>query len=54
MKVLEGGRIGIAAQALGLASGALERATAYAKERKLLEQKLATIKQSLLNYLIWP
>lgn len=34
MKVLEGGRIGIAAQALGLASGALERATAYAKERK--------------------
>ncbi len=34
MKVLEGGRIGIASQALGLASGALERATAYAKERK--------------------
>ncbi len=34
MKVLEGGRIGIAAQALGLAAGALERATAYAKERK--------------------
>ncbi len=34
MKVLEGGRIGIASQALGLASGSLERATAYAKERK--------------------
>lgn len=34
MKTLEGGRIGIAAQALGLASGALERAIAYAKERK--------------------
>lgn len=34
MKVLEGGRIGIASQAVGLASGALERATAYAKERK--------------------
>ncbi|MDA3941965.1 MAG: acyl-CoA dehydrogenase family protein [Bacteroidetes bacterium] len=34
MKVLEGGRIGIAAQALGLASGALERSVAYAKERK--------------------
>lgn len=34
MKVLEGGRIGIAAQALGLASGALERAVQYAKERK--------------------
>jgi alkylation response protein AidB-like acyl-CoA dehydrogenase len=34
MKVLEGGRIGIASQALGLASGALERSIAYAKERK--------------------
>ncbi len=34
MKVLEGGRIGIASQAVGLAAGALERATAYAKERK--------------------
>ncbi len=34
MMVLEAGRIGIASQALGIASGALERATAYAKERK--------------------
>ena len=34
MMVLEAGRIGIAAQALGLASGAMERAAAYAKERK--------------------
>jgi alkylation response protein AidB-like acyl-CoA dehydrogenase len=34
MKVLEGGRIGIASQAVGLASGALERAVSYAKERK--------------------
>ncbi|MFA8450764.1 MAG: acyl-CoA dehydrogenase [Bacteroidales bacterium] len=34
MKTLEGGRIGIAAQALGIASGAYERALAYAKERK--------------------
>ncbi|PKP51057.1 MAG: acyl-CoA dehydrogenase [Bacteroidetes bacterium HGW-Bacteroidetes-1] len=34
MKVLEAGRIGIAAQALGIASGAFERATSYAKERK--------------------
>jgi alkylation response protein AidB-like acyl-CoA dehydrogenase len=34
MKTLEGGRIGIAAQALGIASGALERAIQYAKERK--------------------
>jgi alkylation response protein AidB-like acyl-CoA dehydrogenase len=34
MKALEAGRIGIASQALGLASGALERALAYSKERK--------------------
>jgi len=34
MKVLSGGRIGIAAQALGIASGAYELALAYAKERK--------------------
>ncbi|MCO5260618.1 MAG: acyl-CoA dehydrogenase family protein [Crocinitomicaceae bacterium] len=33
MKVLSGGRIGIAAQALGIAAGAFELATAYAKER---------------------
>jgi len=34
MKTLSGGRIGIAAQALGIASGAYELALAYAKERK--------------------
>ena len=34
MKTLSGGRIGIASQALGLASGAMERAIAYSKERK--------------------
>ncbi|CAH0171748.1 Acyl-CoA dehydrogenase [Pedobacter sp. Bi27] len=34
MKTLEGGRIGIAAQALGIAQGAFELATQYAKERK--------------------
>ena len=34
MKTLAGGRIGIAAQALGIASGAFELATAYSKERK--------------------
>lgn len=41
MKTLEGGRIGIAAQALGLASGALERAIAYAKERKAFGTAIA-------------
>ncbi len=34
MKTLEGGRIGIAAQALGIASGAFELALKYSKERK--------------------
>lgn len=34
MQTLAGGRIGIAAQALGVASGALELALQYAKERK--------------------
>jgi len=34
MSTLNGGRIGIAAQALGIASGAYELAVAYSKERK--------------------
>ncbi len=34
MKVLSGGRIGIAAQALGIAAGAYELSVAYAKERE--------------------
>jgi butyryl-CoA dehydrogenase len=34
MKAIDGGRIGIAAQALGIARAALEASVAYAKERK--------------------
>ncbi len=34
MMILEGGRIGIAAQALGIAGGAFNRSVQYAKERK--------------------
>jgi alkylation response protein AidB-like acyl-CoA dehydrogenase len=34
MSTLDGGRIGIAAQALGIAAGAFELSVAYAKERK--------------------
>jgi butyryl-CoA dehydrogenase len=34
METLNGGRIGIASQALGIAEGALERALAYSKERQ--------------------
>lgn len=41
MKTLEGGRIGIAAQALGIASGAYERALKYSKERKTFGTEIA-------------
>ena len=40
MKVLGGGRIGIAAQALGLSRAALDAAVAYAKERKQFGKKI--------------
>ncbi len=40
MKVLSGGRIGIASQALGIASGAYELALKYAKERKTFGKEI--------------
>ncbi len=40
MKTLSGGRIGIAAQALGIASGAMELAIAYSKERKAFGKEI--------------
>ena len=41
MKTLDGGRIGIASQALGIAVGAYERALQYAKERKAFGTEIA-------------
>ena len=41
MATLNGGRIGIAAQALGIASGAYELARAYAKERRSFGKPIA-------------
>ncbi|MBE6051235.1 MAG: acyl-CoA dehydrogenase [Clostridium sp.] len=41
MKTLDGGRIGIAAQALGIAEGAYEEAVAYMKERKQFGRPIA-------------
>ena len=41
MHTLDGGRIGIAAQALGIAEGALERAVEYTKERKQFGRSIA-------------
>jgi len=40
MKTLSGGRIGIAAQALGIASGAYELALQYSKERKAFGKEI--------------
>jgi short/branched chain acyl-CoA dehydrogenase len=41
MKVLEGGRIGVAAMGVGLAQGALDEALAYAKERRAFGRPIA-------------
>lgn len=41
MRTLDGGRIGIAAQALGIAQGAYDRALQYAKERKAFGKEIS-------------
>jgi alkylation response protein AidB-like acyl-CoA dehydrogenase len=41
MMALDGGRIGIGAQSVGIAGGALDEATAYAKDRKQFGQAIA-------------
>ena len=41
MKILNGGRIGIASQALGIATGAYERALQYSKERKAFGKEIS-------------
>ena len=41
LKVLEGGRIGIAGFAIGIARGAMEDAAAYAKERRQFDKAIA-------------
>jgi len=43
MQTLEGGRIGIAAQALGIAAGAYELALAYSKERKAFGKSISDL-----------
>jgi butyryl-CoA dehydrogenase len=42
MKTLDGGRIGIAAQALGIAQGALDATIAYTKEREQFNKPVAS------------
>ena len=41
LEALDGGRVGIAAQAVGLAQGALEAATRYAKQRRTFGKPIA-------------
>lgn len=43
MSTLNGGRIGIAAQALGIAMGAFERSVTYAKERSAFGDKISKL-----------
>lgn len=46
MKTLDGGRIGIAAQALGIAQGALDKAVVYTKERRQFGQSIAAFQNT--------
>lgn len=50
LATLDNGRIGIAAQALGIAQGALEAAVRYAKERHQFRKPIAA-QQTIQNYL---
>ena len=46
MATLDGGRIGIAAQALGLAEGAIDETVAYVKERKQFGRSIAAFQNT--------
>lgn len=46
MATLDGGRIGIAAQALGIAEGAFEKAVAYVKTRKQFDKPIASFQNT--------
>lgn len=50
LATLDNGRIGVAAQALGIAEGAMEAAVKYAKERQQFKKPIAT-QQTIQNYL---
>ncbi len=50
MSTLDGGRIGIAAQAVGIAQGAFEEALAYAQEREQFGQAISSF-QAIQHYL---
>jgi alkylation response protein AidB-like acyl-CoA dehydrogenase len=50
MATLDGGRVGISAQAVGIAQGAFEEALAYAREREQFGQPIAKF-QAIQHYL---
>jgi len=50
MNTLDNGRIGVAAQALGIAQGAFEAAVKYAKERQQFKKPIASL-QTIQNYI---
>ena len=50
LSTLDTGRIGIAAQALGIAQGAFEAAVKYAKERQQFKKPIASL-QTIQNYI---
>ena len=53
MQTLDGGRNGIAAQAVGIAQGALDASVEYARERHQFENQLRRSKGLALNLRIW-
>ncbi len=50
LSTLDNGRIGVAAQALGIAQGAMEAAVKYAKERQQFKKPIAS-QQTIQNYI---
>ena len=50
MKALDGGRIGIAAQAVGIAQGAINLAIQYTKERKQFGKTIASFQNSQFKF----
>lgn len=53
MKTLDGGRIGIASQALGIAQGAMDETVKYVKERKQFGNPSENSRIPSSNWLIW-
>jgi acyl-CoA dehydrogenase-like protein len=53
MQILDGGRIGIAAQALGIAQAALDASVAYAKERVQFGEPVADLQAIACAAGVW-